>query len=442
MRRALELCGQPHTVCPHVLVAGTNGKGSTASLLAALATVASKRRTALYTSPHLVDFSERIRIDGRRIDDELLLALGPAVLAAFGGHPTDDLDEDPTHLLGLPPGAECPTLTYFELATLIGTLAVARERCQLAVYEVGLGGRLDATNALDPALCVVTAIGLDHTELLGTTLDEIAAEKAAVARSGRPAIIASRTVTATLEALCRARGAQPVLVLERDFAIEVGADGVRFVSQRGALALPDEVARMPVWRRDSVAAALMAAVELAALGHLELDDAGVAQALERWRWPGRLWQLPRERLAAWSGRDDVTVLLDAAHNPDGARALASSIAALEPRPAAVHLVTNALRDKDAAGSLAALRRVSDFVTVVPISSNRALTPEVYCARTGLDPRQHAAHTLTEGLLGAVQGAPPGGLVVVTGSIYLLGEVIALCGCEDLLDSILEEPAPP
>lgn len=389
-RRLMAALGEPQHRFPVVLIAGTNGKGSTSALLAAVAQAAGYR-TGLFTSPHLETVEERIRLDG--------VAISPEKLAA--------------HLARVLEAAPAPP-TYFEALTAAGFLAFAEERVDLAVVEVGLGGRLDATNVAEPLLSVITSIGWDHQEYLGNTLAAIAREKAGILRSGRPAVSwieepepaaamaeAAREIGADHEA---APGSMHILAVE-----PLGGSG-----QRVRLATPVRehdlhLALLGAHQAQNLGLAVRAAEKLAALGFDRIDAAAIERGVAACRWPGRM-----EEIETLPGRQ---VLLDGAHNPGGAATLAGFLAG-QPRP--VDLLFGVLANKDAAEMLALL---------VPYVRRAVLTaPPGHRAR---DPRELAALFPSEVPV-VIEPDPEAALeralnlggeqLVVCGSLYLLGEI--------------------
>ena len=393
-RDLLVRMGEPQRRFPSVLVAGTNGKGSTSSFLAAMAGAAGLR-TGLYTSPHLESVEERLRIDGRAIDSGRLGAI------------LEDLVGLAERETGSPP-------TYFEAVTLAAFRWFAEEQVDLAVLEVGLGGRLDATNLADPILSLITPIGFDHREFLGDTLAAIAREKAGILRSGRPAL-------AWIEDAEPAESAQTV-------AGEVGAD-LRFASrdtriesvephgwagQRIRLATPTqeydlETALLGDHQAKNLGLAVRAAESLASQGFDRLDAQAIAAGAAACRWPGRL-----EPILLPGGR---RVLLDAAHNADGATVLARFLGRLgEP----VDLLFGVLADKDYGEMLPRLAAHARHVVLTRPASPRAKDPAELVAllggREGILVEPDPLHALDRAL------ALGGEVLVACGSIFLVGEI--------------------
>jgi dihydrofolate synthase / folylpolyglutamate synthase len=380
MERALAALGFPERRAPVLLVGGTNGKGSTCAMAAA-ALRAAGHRVGLYTSPHLVRFNERIAVDGREIDDA---ALGDSVAEVRRACPWHD------------GGGPEERLTYFEFATLLALVHFARARAGVAVLEVGLGGRFDATNAVSPAVTAVARIALDHMELLGDTLEAIAREKAGIFRPGVAAVSHGAQPPEALAALRdeAARRGAPFEVAAREWT---GAVGLAGPHQRANAAL---------------AAAALARLDAAGV---RVPPAAIAAGIAGARWPGRLETLDG-------------VLLDGAHNPDGAAALAASLAALHPgRP--VELVYGVLADKDGEGMLAALAPAVRRLHLVQPPSPRARAVESVAALAAA--RGIAADAHGGDLAGAIAcaraAAGADGIAVVAGSLYLVGAARALLG---------------
>ncbi len=390
--------GSPERATPALIVAGTNGKGSVASLLASIAGSAG-RTTGLYTSPHLEGPEERIRVAGESIPAAELARLLREVLANAErlGHASP---------------------TYFEAMTLAAFLHFARRGCDLAVLEVGMGGRLDATNLADADLAVVSAIAIDHQEFLGSTLDAIAREKAGVLRAGRPAILSPQAPEARAALLDEAAGrgapvcevAREVLELDVQFRGLAGL-GLRLVTRRQSYELETTLAgRHQAW---NVATAVVAAERFAEAGLAPLDRAAIAAGVAACRWPGRLEAFAVAGTA-------TTVLLDAAHNPDGCAALVAFLTELG-RP--FTLLFGALADKDVAQMLPVLAARASRVVLSRPSSPRAAEPAALAALLPAGGSIAIEPEIAAGLERALSDGP--GLVVACGSIFLIGALRTL-----------------
>ncbi len=378
MREALRLLGDPHLQYQTLHVAGTNGKGSTCAFAEASLRAAGLK-TGLYTSPHLRHFCERIRLDFAPVSEPHAAALLEEIVAR------------------VPWALGDPGLTFFEIATLMGFLAFAQAKIEVAVIEVGLGGRLDATNLIEPRACAVTALGLEHTQHLGPTLAHVAREKGGIFKPGVPAVSAGQPLEAARELsklskglLWRpgrdyrfeSRGDQPFCYAGPRWTVraEPGLEGLH---QRGNAAL---------------ACALLEAAALPEVSPRHLER-GLASA----RWPGRL-----ERKG---GRPEV--LLDGAHNPHAAAALARSL-----RGRRVVLVFAAMQDKDARAMLQELAKVAQEVHFCAADSPRARSPdELARLWPGVVHGSPAA-----ALEAARRTAGPEGTVLCCGSLYLVGEL--------------------
>jgi len=404
---------------PAVLIAGTNGKGSTAATLASIL-VAAGYRTGLYTSPHLSVVNERIQIsrDGvlRPIDDADFARLYEQVENTSAA---------------LVEAGELPMLpSFFERLTAIGFLHFAGEGVEIAVLEVGLGGRLDATNIVQPLVSVITDIALDHQEYLGDTITEIAGEKCGILRHNGTLVtlpqhpeanqaigvaataLAVRGVDAARYIPPAVRNGQQALLRNR-YTLRLGSD-----ANSALLEVDSPLAGHHQQR--NLALAIATAIELRDSHRFNITNAAIENGIRTTRWPGRL---------EWIGDD---LLLDVAHNPAGAWTLRAAIAALpEDRPRT--LIFSCLRDKnltemsrilfplfDPTGDPA---RRHDHIVLAPIANPRAASVEdLLAAAHALDIPAHAAPHLAGALAQARRVTPPGGLIVATGSVYLVGEI--------------------
>jgi dihydrofolate synthase/folylpolyglutamate synthase len=395
-----ERLGRPERAVPSVLVAGTNGKGSVAATMSAIA-AACGLRAGLYTSPHLIRVTERIRIGEADVTEDELEAVLDAVFRTADAAP------------------EIP-VTYFEALTAAAFIAFAERRLDLGIYEVGLGGRFDATNVSPAALSIVTSIGLDHVEELGPTVESIAREKAGVFRSGRSALVGACVDGAlqTLEEAARQTGA-----VFHDAAREVtvsdlvtSLDGTRFrlTTPRGRYDLATPLAGA----HQAANAALAArAAELLADHLPALSSRSIAPGVAGTRWPGRL-----ERLSV-RGR---VVLLDGCHNPQAAGALARFLRDIDLAGRAV-LIFGAMADKDVERMAAILFPSVAAVRLVTAATPRAATAEELVSRTRAARSDCVAASSLDAALAELLGrpdpdSPP---IIVAGSLYLVGEARTL-----------------
>lgn len=385
-----------------ITVAGTNGKGSTIATLDAVLR-AHGLRTATTTSPHLVRFNERIVVDGEAATDAAIVAAFERIEAARGE----------------------TSLTYFEFAILAALELMADAQPDVALLEVGLGGRLDAVNLIDADVAIITAVDLDHQAWLGDTREAIGAEKAGILRPGRPLVCGDRAPPASVLAAARALGA-PAICLGSDFDLREDAEGWHFHGARaGAEAVDLRGLPTCALHADDVAAALQA---LLAAG-FELDAAATGRALGNLSLAGR-----RQR-----GRiDGVEVLLDVAHNPHAARALATALPADGP----LFAVFGTFADKDAAGMLAAFGDRFAGLWLVDTPGPRGRAASALAAAldgvTGATPVQVAGPALAglDAALAAARAA--GGRVLVLGSFTLVGAVL---GAHRLAGTPVIEEAP-
>jgi dihydrofolate synthase / folylpolyglutamate synthase len=426
MRALCHALGDPQREFPSVLIGGTNGKGSTAATLASILAAAGLK-TALYTSPHLVRVNERVQLLGPfgssiQIPDADFVRLFVQVddaantLVASGSLP---------HLP-----------SFFEVLTALAFLYFAEQRVEIAVLEVGLGGRLDATNVVEPIVSVLTDIALDHQDYLGNTITEIAREKAGILRPNGILVTlpqhpeANQAIGEAAASLnLRARSAAGFVPLRESVSLLSGVTGL--VPNRYLLSLDGQSLQVdsPLsghHQQRNIALAIATAVELrgvsrwGAQDRYEISVAAIEKGINNTIWPGRLeFLLP-------------DLLLDVAHNPAGAWTLRAAIAQL-PEDQPRTLLFSCLRDK----SLAEMTRIlfplfdssmdggrpHDHIVLAPIANARAARVEdLLAAAQELDVPAHAAPHLEGALAQARLVTPPGGIIVATGSIYLVGEI--------------------
>ncbi len=397
----LSELGDPQRRIRAVLIAGTNGKGSTASTLASILT-ASGMRTGLYTSPHLARVNERIRIGEAEIADEDFARL------FFRVH---DLAK------GLLADGRLPQLpSFFEVLTALALVYFAEAEVEAAVLEVGMGGRLDATNIVDPILSIVTDISLDHMEWLGSTIAAITREKAGILRRGGTLITLPQHPEAN-QALGEAaaelgvRGVNAALYMP---AIDAGAADSYEVIALGELIRVSSPLR-GLHQQRNVALAIAAAVELKSAHGFPITPAGIATGIRQTRWPGRLECI---------NKDGVEWILDVAHNPAGAWALRAGVRGLEAKRPRT-LIFSCLRDKPVAEMAQILFPLFEQVILAPIHSARAATmEELEAAALATGSMAVKADSVHQALTWARERGA-GGVVVVSGSVYLVGEARSL-----------------
>jgi dihydrofolate synthase/folylpolyglutamate synthase len=366
-QQLLAAVGDPHVRLKFLHVAGTNGKGSTCAMMDSILRVAGYR-SGLYTSPHLVDFRERIRLDGAMIPEDAV-AEGLTLLRKAA----ENSDHAPT---------------FFELTTVLAAWWFARQGPDYVVWETGMGGRLDATNAVTPEVAVITPIGMDHEKWLGGTMAQIAGEKAGIIKARVPAVSAPQVPDA--RAVLEARAAD-------------AGTSLAFVSEPWSGEAPGLSGSHQRWNAALACAALRAA-------GVAVDAKAENEGLHRVVWPARFQRVTEN------------LVIDGAHNPEAVLTLMATWREVFGE-ARASLVFAALRDKDAGQLLYALRAIADEVWLVPVNNVRGLAPEE------LRPLAEAAgfaaiheSTVAESVTAAGASGRP---VLVAGSLFLGGEVLAL-----------------
>lgn len=397
IERLLALLGHPEQGLKVIHVAGTNGKGSVCAFISAVLAAAGYR-TGLYTSPHLVEYTERFQVNGREVAPDELAALltrvraaAEAVAAAGGGQATE-----------------------FEVLTAAAFLYFARERVDYLVLEVGLGGRLDATNVVEPQVAVITHISYDHVAVLGRTLTEIAREKAGIIKPGRPVVLAPQEDEAARVITARAaeRGA-PLFSVRAQCTVVPGRQdlsGQRFDLTAAGRSYPDlEIRLLGPHQLDNAATAALALTVLGSQGATIPEDA-VRRGLAAARWPARFEVVRTAPLA----------IIDGAHNPDGAQALARTVRTYLPGRRLI-LVLGMLGDKDVSAVLKTLGPLAQAAVVTRPASPRAAAPEQVAA--GLKacvPAVYVEPEIPRAVDRALALAAPGDAVLVCGSLYMAG----------------------
>lgn len=396
----LRAVGDPQLSFPSVLIAGTNGKGSTAATLASVLTTAGLR-CGLYTSPHLERPNERIRVGREEIADDAFARL------YFRVH--DTAQELVLH-------GDVPQLpSYFEILTALAFLYFAESGIDIAVLEVGMGGRLDATNVVNPLVSIITDISLDHMEWLGSTIPAIAREKAGILRRGGTMITLPQHPEAN-QVLGEVATELDVRVVSAvPFVPAPGTRGPYSVEALGTT-VPVESPLAGAHQQRNVALAIAAASELVANHGILITPAALEEGIRSTSWPGRL-----ERLA----NSDVEWILDVAHNPAGAWALRAGLhGILEVRSPRV-LVFSCLRDKPIAEMAQILFPLFDQVVVAPIHTARAAAvDDLLAAAAATGTPAVAAESVAEAVRVA-QSRAASGVAVASGSVYLVGEVRTL-----------------
>ncbi len=366
MRELARRLGDPQRDLQFLHIAGTNGKGSVAAMLAAVLQHAGYR-TALYTSPHLVSFCERFQINGQPISEADVARWVEAIRPLLDDYPVR------------PP-------TFFEVVTGLALAYFREQRADIVVWETGLGGRLDATNIVTPAVSVITTIALDHQQYLGSTLAQIAREKAGIIKPGVPVVTAVRAAEAlaVIRQTCAAQGCRLTEVTAPlDWEVPLVGDHQR-------------------WNCATAVAALRA-------GGWSLTDEEIRAGLKQTYWPGRFQVLPGP------------VVLDGAHNPAAAEQLAATLRARFPSQK-IALILGVLRDKDYRQVCRILAPVADRLFCVPVQNERTSSPEELAAVCG--------GTVCRGLPEAYALARSSDVVVITGSLFLVGEALQWFGVRE------------
>ncbi|WP_101068375.1 bifunctional folylpolyglutamate synthase/dihydrofolate synthase [Roseovarius salinarum] len=391
--RLLDRLGNPQEALPPVIhIAGTNGKGSSLAMLRAGLEGAGLRVHA-YTSPHLARFHERIRLAGDLIEEDTLTAVLDECYAANAGAP----------------------ITYFEITTCAALLVMSRVPADYALLEVGLGGRLDATNVIArPALTMITPLSIDHEQFLGNTLAKIAAEKAGILKRGVPCVVGPQQEPA-MEVIEQRAARLGVPLIAQGQHWHVGQEHGRLVFQdeTGLVDLP--LPNLPGAHQIENAGAA-----LAALRHLGLGEAACTSAVTRADWPGRLQRLPEGAITR--AARGCELWLDGGHNASAGAALGRHLAGLPAR--STHLVCGMLNTKDVSGYIAPLAEQAESLTAIAIPGEaNTLPPETLAeAARASGIEATTAPGLTEALKGIAAQAP-GARILICGSLYLAGHVL-------------------
>ena len=388
----LRAFGDPHRGRRYVHIAGTNGKGSVAAMAGAMLE-RSGLKVGLYSSPHLVRFTERFRVNGREIARETAAGLAGELLDAI----------DPTE----PP-------TFFEIVTAMALVHFAREDVDVAVMEVGMGGRLDATNVIDPLVTAITNIGLEHQDYLGRRLADIAGEKAGIVKPGVPLVtgVTQPPVIRRVERACRENGA-PMIRLGRDVRYRHTSAGLSYHGTHWTLRALR--VGLPGRFQGRNAALALAVMEVLAGRGIRVEEDHLREGLARASWPGRMHLMAR----------DPAVVVDGGHNPRALRALADAL----PRAFAYRrlvLVVGVMADKDIPALLKEIVPLADSVVYTRPVYARAAEPEtLQRAAAPMGKPGEIAPTLAQALDRAMKIADVEDLVLVTGSLFTAGEALSL-----------------
>jgi dihydrofolate synthase/folylpolyglutamate synthase len=402
VRRMCELLGSPEREYGIIHVAGTNGKGSTCAMIASILRSAGIR-TGMYTSPHLAEFNERIKIDGEDLSDaDLSIVLEEC--------------EDAAKKVKSEIGHDA---TFFEIATLMAFAAFRRAGVKVAVIETGLGGRLDATNVVTPLVSVIMPISLEHTEHLGKKIEEIAQEKAGIIKPGRTVVVADQPDVEALEVLREVASERkaPLVPVSEAVTLTVISSDIRGqkirVESSGGISVTARLPLAGAHQAANAATAVAAVDTFFNMAGIELDPAVVKKGLECVRWPGRCQILSESPLT----------IADAAHNPAGARALVKLLKQNGIRKA--EIILGMCGDKDVAGVVNELAPLAAKIWIVPIDNPRNIDAKELAALIRSHDIEYEIMDSPEEAVKAATAASQqsGNPVVITGSLFLLGELL-------------------
>jgi dihydrofolate synthase/folylpolyglutamate synthase len=406
IERLLAALGHPEKKLPPVIhVAGTNGKGSVIAFMRAMLEEAGYR-AHVYTSPHLVRFNERYRLgaagEGKLVSDDELAATLAECERVNDGAP----------------------ITVFEITTAVGMVLFARHAADVLLLEVGLGGRLDATNVIDtPAASVITPIAIDHPEFLGDTLDKIAAEKAGILKRGAPAIVAAqhRDALSTIERQAARVGA-PLKIAGEDWTATEERGRLVYQDEAGLLDLPPP----RLYGRHQFENAGLAIAALRAIKQFKLAPAAYEAGVAKADWPARMQRLTQGALVA-KAPEGSELWLDGGHNPDGGRAVAAVLADLEERVSRpLVLIVGMMSTKDCEGFLSNFTGLARRMIAVPVPNlEKCMSAEAVAdAARAIGLPATSRDDLSEALEAARKlDLDPPPRILITGSLYLAGEVL-------------------
>lgn len=405
VQRLLDRLGHPEQrIAPVIHVAGTNGKGSVCAFLRAMLE-GSGYSVHVYTSPHLVHFHERIRIAGRLISEEELSATLEECEIANAGEP----------------------ITFFEITTAAAFLAFSRHRADLSILEVGLGGRFDATNVIDPLAACITPVALDHQEFLGDSLAAIATEKAGIIKPGRQAILGPQDDEAKAVLMRRAdQLGAPLYAFGEDFSGFAEHGRLVYQDSDGLLDLP--LPKLP--GRHQLANAATAIAVLRRIGGRYATESGIEWGLKNVEWPARMQRLTRGPLVD-AAPEGAEIWLDGGHNPHGGAVVAQTMADFEERaPKPLYVICGMLKTKDAVGYLLPFRGIARHVTTIAIAGEQASlgAGALYDAARMAGLEASPADDLLDAMMQVSawararesDGSPR---ILICGSLYLAGQVL-------------------
>lgn len=377
-----ELTGNPQKQLRFIHVAGTNGKGSTCAMLESIYRAAGLR-VGLFTSPHLISFRERVQINRQFISEQHVVSYVEKLSPLFENFPADHHP------------------TFFEAVTIMALNYFAAQKCELVIWETGLGGRLDATNIVTPLASVITNIGIEHSEWLGDTIEKIAAEKAGIIKPGRP-VITTAMPRHGLEVITS-------VAKERGSALTVFSPDQ--INQP-----PLDTIELPLHGPHQRLNAALARATVDVLGdQIPVSETALRTGLTKVDWPGRM-----HRVQSSSGQ---TVLLDGAHNPDGAEALRVALQEEFPKVKPT-VIFGVFRDKDSTSMCHSLAPLAGNILLTPVHSERSEDPSKLVAACR-ESNPHAQIKVCHSLADALQQAANVPFLVIAGSLYLVGEAMEL-----------------
>ncbi len=399
MEAFLDWVGHPQRQLASIHVAGTNGKGSASSALLSVLSRAGYR-VGLYTSPHLSSVRERFRINDTFIPGSDFAAMASQIRDVLGDG----------------------QITYFEFTTALALLWFAQEKVDLAILEVGMGGRLDATNVVTPLVSVITNVTMDHEAYLGDTLEAVAGEKAGIIKPGVPVVsaVADDVSRVVVERTCAEKGA-PLYLLGRDFVMHTGSPGGWEYAGIGHSPRLAGLHSNLIGRHQADNMAVVLAVCDLLRERYPVPEAAIREGLAMVHWPGRLESFRLSRTGGEGGLTERQVLLDGAHNPAG---VASLVAALRDDFAYQRLIVvwGSMADKDLAGTLARVAPLADILILTRPPGERSATAEQLFARVPASCQERVVRTadVSEALERAWALAGPEDLICIAGSLYLVG----------------------
>jgi len=411
IRRLMSELGDPQNEFLSIHVAGTNGKGSTSAMIESLLRTKGVR-TGLFTSPHLVSFTERIRVNGQEISEDAVIKLADEVRKVVSG--IEDFSP-----------------TFFEVVTAIAFLHFMRMKVQWAVVEVGMGGRLDATNIILPEVAVITSIGIDHREFLGDTLEEIAREKAGIIKKGVPLVTAEQDTGAMgiIRQRCDEAGAR-LFSYNSEFSSEFASTGTEtmFLNYKGSKEYRDIQLALAGEHQIINAALAIKAIEVVSEKYPEMD-CDIRKGLESVTWPGRLEMI----------KEHPPVLIDGAHNPPAAEVLSAHLRKLlSVKYSRIIMVVGVMGDKDIEGILKPLLPLAaEIIFASPAYGRAASAKRLVDVAASLGYASKSTETVAGALHDAEGLYKSGDLIVVTGSFYTIGEAKEAFGHKGVLTGLRE-----